>query len=92
MKKPAYWSRAEYQPAVTALTLNRCSAISVAFCLKTIAVLVVNKEYIMTDQKDQGKRKILPASSFLDFCFSFSPVVGSTTLPNLSADARTNFK
>ena len=44
MKKPAYWSRAEYQPAVTALTLKRCSAISVAFCLKTTAVLVVNSE------------------------------------------------
>jgi hypothetical protein len=49
-KNPKYCEAAEYQPAVTASTLKRCSASSVAFCEKMTAVEVWKTEKAMTPQ------------------------------------------
>lgn len=81
-KKPAYCKVAEYQPAVMESVLNLFSASSVAFWVKTTAVLVWNMEKAMTAQKTHGSYRTFLGSNLLDFSVSFSPVAGSVTLLN----------
>lgn len=64
---PAYWAKELYHPALIASTLNLFSANSVAFELKTLAVLVWNIEKARIAQNIHGNWNILRSSNFLFF-------------------------
>ena len=80
-KKPKYCDAAEYQPAVTLSTLKRCSASSVAFCEKTIAVEVWKMVKQMIPQYAHGSWVILRSSNLRFLSVNFSPVAGSVQSP-----------
>src|SRR3954462_1716812 len=76
-KNPAYCNTEAYQPAVILSVLNLCSANSVAFCVKTCAVLVSNSEKAMIHQKTHGSWRTFLISNFLLLSVRASPVEGS---------------
>jgi hypothetical protein len=76
-KNPAYCRTAVYHPAVMLSVLNLCSASSVAFWVKTMAVLVSIIVNAMTAQKTHGSSNTFLNSNLLLLSVKVSPVAGS---------------